>query len=132
MPNYGDAAVRAAQLVRDRTCRSPADAWKRAAAEFFPESASMREKSCPRATFLGLCEEGLVAGIDRGTYTISQENKAYAVKAAALLAHNPTLGGHGSKALWECVLAGKTKRHNAQMDVVLALHRQGLLSQGGL
>jgi hypothetical protein len=130
MPNYGDAAVRAAQLVRDRTCRSPVEAWKRAAAELFPDSASMRGKSCPRATFLGLCEEGLVAGIDRGTYTTSRENKAYGVKAAALLARDPTLERQGSKALWERVLVDNTKRHNAQMDVVLALHQRGLLSKG--
>ncbi|HEX8245457.1 MAG TPA: hypothetical protein VF541_18240 [Longimicrobium sp.] len=91
----------------------------------------MREKGCPRAAFLGLCEEGLVAGIDRGTYTKSQANKADAVKAAALLARDPALGRQGPKTLWERVLAGRTKQHNAQMDVVLALYRRGLLSRAG-
>jgi hypothetical protein len=131
MATFGDAAIRATELVRDRQFRSPRDAWKRAVAELFPDSVSMREKGCPRAAFLGLCEEGLVAGIAHGTYTSSQENKADAVKAAALLARDPALASRGPKALWDHVLAGRTKRHNAQMDIVLALFGKGLLSLQG-
>jgi len=128
MATFGDAAIRAVEFVRDRKCPSPEDAWKRAAAELFPDSESMRKKGCPRAAFLGLCEEGLVVGVDRGTYTRSQENKADVVKAAALLARDPALASRGSMALWDRVLAGRTKRHNSQMDVVLALYGRGLLS----
>jgi hypothetical protein len=106
------------------------EAWTRASAEIFPDSESMRKKSCPRAAFLGLCEEGRVTGIKPGSYTPSKENKADAVKAAALLEREPALARGGSMALWNRVLGGRTKRHNAQMDVVLALHRRGLLSRG--
>ncbi|HEU4556286.1 MAG TPA: hypothetical protein VFS20_00505, partial [Longimicrobium sp.] len=75
----------------------------------------------------GLCEEGLVNGVPPGTYTPSIENKAYAVRAAALLAKQPELAESSPQALWNQVLGGISKQHNAQMDVVLALHRSGLL-----
>ena len=131
MATFGDAAVRAAELVQAGTCRSPRDAWKRATAELFPHSRSMREKGCPKAAFLGLCGEGLVSGIAPGEYTPSQENKRYAANAAALLGRDPSLAVRGPKALWDRVMAGREKRHNSQMDVVLALHRRGFLNVHG-
>ena len=39
-----------------------------------------------RGAFLGLCEEGLIKGIPSGQYMASRDDKAYAVRAAALLA----------------------------------------------
>jgi hypothetical protein len=52
--------------------------------KLYPTSPTSRKKDCPRGAFLGLCEEGLVKGIPAGKYTASKDNKAYAVRAAAL------------------------------------------------
>jgi hypothetical protein len=127
MATFGDVAVRAAKLVGEGTCRSAPEAWMMAVGEVFAHSESMREKSCPRSTFLGLCEEGLVAGVPAGTYTRSRDNKAYGVQAAGLLARDPTLASGGWRTLWTRVLGGRSKQHNSQMDIVLALHQHGLL-----
>lgn len=130
MDAFGNVALRAVELVRTGTFKSAAEAWSAAAREAFPHSESMREKSCPRATFLGLCEEGMVIGVAAGTYTRSRDNKAYAVLAAALLTRHPELAANTPRALWDRVLGGGVKRYNSQMDVVLALHRRGMLQRG--
>jgi hypothetical protein len=127
---YGKVAVRAVELVVHGTCASPSEAWDIAAREVFPDSPSQQVKSCPRSTFLGLCEEGLVIGVPAGQYTRSRENKADARRAAALLVNNPALADGSPQALWNAVLAGRRKVHNSQMRVVLALHRHGLLRRG--
>jgi hypothetical protein len=49
------------------------------------------------------------------------------VQAASLLQADPDLGQLTPNALWRRVLGGESKRHNGQMDVVLGLHRAGLL-----
>ena len=127
MDGYGRVAIRAAELVVTRTCPSPVAAWVTAAHEVFSHSTSQQAKSCPKGAFLGLCEEGLVSGVPSGRYTESRDNKAYAVRAAALLAHDPNLANDGPTRLWNAVLVGHRKRHNSQMNVVLALYRSGLL-----
>ncbi len=128
MNAYGRVAVRAVELVRDGDRGSPVEAWESAVWEVFPDSASSREKSCPRGAFLGLCEEGIVAEVPAGSYTRSRDNKGYAVSAAAFLAREPALANASPRTLWSRVLAGHSKRHNSQMDVVLALHQRGWLA----
>ena len=88
-------------------------------------SAAARKKGCPRGAFLGLCEEGLVKGILAGHYTTSKDNKAYAVRAVALLTEGTQ---HWStSALWQAVTNGAEKAHNSQMDIVLALWNNDLI-----
>ena len=65
-------------LVRQNDGRAQ---WRRS----IPTSVSAQKKGCPRGAFLGLCEDGLVKGIPAGNYTVSKDNKAYAVRAAELL-----------------------------------------------
>lgn len=126
MNAYGNVAVRAVELLRGGGFGSPARAWEAAARAAFPHSQSLQDKSCPRLAFLGLCEDGRVAGVPAGTYTESVANKAYAVRAAGLLAANPDLAARGARVLWDRVI-GASKAHNSQMDVVLGLHANGLL-----
>jgi hypothetical protein len=90
----------------------------------YPTSPTARRKSCPRGAFLGLCEEGLVKGIPAGQYTASKENKAYAVNAAALLAEEKQTWS--ASGLWRAV-ANPEKTHDSQMDVVLALWKNGFI-----
>jgi hypothetical protein len=123
---YGDVAVRAVAKVRSGTVASPAAAWDQAAREIFAGRVLRQKKGPPRGAFLGLCDEGLVLGVPAGTYTRSIDNKAYALRAVELIRSVPELAVQGRRALWNRVEA-KAGSHNSQMDVVLALHQNGLL-----
>jgi hypothetical protein len=64
----------------------PVARWESAMENLYPTSPAPRKKGGPRGAFPGLCEAGLVKGIPAGRYTASKDNKAYAVRAAELLA----------------------------------------------
>lgn len=127
MRKYGKAAVEAANLVRTGRDMSPVGAWRIAVERVFPDSPASRDKGCPKGTFLGLCEEGLVAGVAPGHYTSSQKNKSYGLKAVVLLRQNPRLADDET-VLWRAVMAGEQKVPNSQMDVVITLWRHGLIN----
>ena len=93
--------------------------------KLYPTSPTARKKGCPRGAFLGLCEEGMVKGIPPGQYASSKENKAYAVRAATLLAEGTQ--SWSISALWQAVTNDPGKAHNSQMDVVMALWKNGLI-----
>ena len=120
---YGEAALMAA---RDSSGGlSPAKRWESAMEKLYPTSTSARKKGCPRGAFLGLCEDGLVKGIPAGQYTASKDNKAYAVRAAELLSEGTQRLSISE--LWRAVMDDPEKAHNSQMDVVLALWKNGLI-----
>ena len=98
-------------------------------AALFGRGTPSQRKSCPRGTFLGLCQEGLVKGIEPGAYTRSHKNKRYAVDAVAVLRQHSELA-RDPQALWREVLAGEAKVHNEQMNVVVALWSSGLIRMG--
>ena len=123
MGKYGRAAIRARDLYISGIARDPVEAWKRATSEVFSTPAA-RDKGCPKSTFLGLCEEGLVWGVARGEYTKSRDNKKYALAAVALLKSNPSLASD-QDSLWSQV--GEKKKPNSQMDVVIALWNEGAI-----
>ncbi len=128
MKAFGEIAAQATELVQNGDFNSPLQAWEEAVRVAFPQSHSLQNKACPRGAYLGLCEEGMVAGVPRGTYTRSKDNKQYAVRAAQLLQHNPGLATAGPEQLWDRVMEGNSKAHNSQMDVVLTLWQRGLLT----
>lgn len=117
---YGSAAVLAVNFFGIGMAKTPIEAWDQAVAAYFPHSKSAREKSCPRSTFLGLCEIGAVKKIPAGSYTRSQKNKQYARKALACLEKDESLRNHKSM-LWSRVQNGKLRKANEQMDVVVSL-----------
>jgi len=119
---YGEAALIAA---RDSAGTSPAKRWQSAMERVYPTSVSAQKKGCPRGAFLGLCEEGLVKGIPAGNYTASKDNKAYAVRAAELLIEGKQKWSISE--LWRAVTDDPEKTHNSQMDIVLALWKNGLI-----
>jgi hypothetical protein len=119
---YGLTALKSVQNYRD--AYSIIEIWSNSAKEIF-ETKSSQEKGCPKGTFLGLCEEGLVKGIPKGNYTKSVKNKEYALKAVEILKQN-TQTTFSSNELWEKLELGD-KRSNSQMDVVLALWENGLI-----
>lgn len=126
MANYGKAALRAVELIRLRITTSPEEAWGIATDEIFSKPEA-RKKPCPRCTFLGLCESGLVAGVPPGNYTKSIKNKAYGLRALDHLRQTPALASD-IETLWMRVVSGAKKSRNGQMEVVIALWKSGFLS----
>ncbi len=124
---YGEAALLAAEPAFSAD-KNPAARWQSAVERLYPTSLSARRKGCPRGAFLGLCEEGLVKGIPPGEYTVSKNNKAYAVNAAGLLAEGKQKWSVTE--LWRAVTNDPEKTHNSQMDVVLALWKNALSCEG--
>lgn len=122
MNKYGLIAIKSTQNFKENY--SITEIYSRTAQVIF-DSKSSQEKSCPKTTYLGLCEEGLVKGIPKGKYTKSVKNKEYALKAIKILKQN-TKTSFLPKELWE-KLELKDKRHNSQMDIVLALWNEKLI-----
>jgi hypothetical protein len=121
---YGEAALMATQQGPSGDI-NPIARWQSAVERLYPTSATARKKSGPRGAFLGLCEEGLVKGIPAGTYKASRDNKAYAIRAVALLTEGTQ---HWStSALWRAVTDGAGKTHDSQTDIVLALWNNNLI-----
>ncbi len=89
MNKYGQAAIRAAELLNAKEASTPAEAWETATIEIFGTSSS-QSKGCPKYAFLGLCETGRVRGVKAGCYTQSKQNKGYALKALELLDKDST------------------------------------------
>jgi hypothetical protein len=121
---YGEAALMATRRGSS-TDIDPVARWESAMKQLYPTSPAARRKTCPRGAFLGLCEEGLVKDIPAGHYAASRDDKAYAVRAAALLAEGTQ--NWSISALWQAVRDNPEKTHNSQLDVVLALWKNGLV-----
>lgn len=121
---YGEAALTAARQGSSGGA-SPAVRWESAMNKLYPTSPTSRKKGSARAAFLGLCEEGLVKGIPAGHYAATKENKDYAVRAVALLAEGTK--SWSTSALWRAVTDDPEKKHNSQMDIVMALWKNNLI-----
>lgn len=126
MNKYGLSALKAVDLIVSRQANTPESAWEMATLEIFGAGTSGQSKGCPRSTFLALCETGKLKGIESGVYTLAKQNKEYAIKALDLLVDDPSLSSE-PKVLWDKVQGGIAKKHNSQMDVVLALWNEGLI-----
>jgi hypothetical protein len=121
---YGEAALMAVRMNTHGKALTPAERWQNAVQSLYPTAIPAQKLAGPRAAFVGLCEAGLVQGIAAGDYAAGSRNKDYAVAAVALL----RAGTHKTVTqLWNAVSAPEQKPHNAQMDVVLALWKNGLI-----
>lgn len=122
MGRYGYSALAAVKLIESGKIKSPDTAWSIVTKKVFGKGTASQMKGCPRNTFLGLCEEGLVKGISAGLYTQSKKNKKYSVTAVRLLKEDPELA-KSTKFLWKAVKKelNITIQHNDQMDVVITL-----------
>ena len=127
MGKYGEAAIRAREILLGSSRPDPGSAWKAAVEKIFPDSSSSREKSCPRGAFLGLCSDGLVSGVPSGEYTRSRDNRQYARDAVRLIRQKPSLADTPVQ-LWGRVMRGEEKVENSQMDVVISLWQAGAIS----
>ena len=61
----GAVAVIATKLIKSGEFSDPRHAWDQAASKV-QNKKTTREKGCPKATFLGLCEDGYIVGIIPG------------------------------------------------------------------
>jgi hypothetical protein len=121
---YGEAALMAVRMETFGKAYTPEERWQDAVGKLYPTTPIGQKKSAPRNAFLGLCEEGLVKGIPRGQYSPSNKHKGYAVKAVELL----KAGTHTTvTTLWSAVAEGDEAPHASQMDVVMALWKNGLI-----
>jgi hypothetical protein len=121
---YGEAALMATREGSSARI-SPVARWEEAMNRLYPTSPTAQRKSCPRGAYLGLCEEGLVKGIPAGHYTASKDNKDYAVRAAQLLIEEKQ--SWSVSTLWQAVTNDPERAHSNQMDIVLALWKNGLI-----
>jgi hypothetical protein len=121
---FGEAALIAARLEVPPQV-SAAQRWDTAVRQLYPDKPYMQKKSAPKAAFLGLCESGVVAGVEVGEASSGNRNKEYAVKAVELL----RAGTHKTiSTLWTAVAEGDEAPHAAQLDVVMALWKNGLIA----
>lgn len=133
MGKYGDTAIRVTELLREGY-GSAEDAWRDVAEKVFANAPDARKKGCPRETFLGLCQAGLIAGVPASSCRKedSRQNRLYAVMAVKLLKANPSLADGSKAELWRRVMkeSGEdpNKEPNRQMEVVLALWANGLIN----
>lgn len=106
---------------------TPVERWEDAVGKLYPTTPVGQKKGAPRAAFVGLCEAGLVKGIAAGASPMStteNRSKAFALKAVELL----RAGSHKTVTqLWAGVTEGLEVQHGSQMDVVLALWKNGLI-----
>ena len=125
--SFDKVAVQAANDIRLENIFPPT-AWDLAARKTFPTNSTSIKKCCPKNPFLGLCEEGLISGINSGQYTRSELNKSYALRAVEILKRK---GDCAPKDFWLEVLrslnSNVSKPHNSQMKVVLSLWRANLI-----
>lgn len=123
MTTYEEITLKAIELLSE--AGSYESAWLNAA-RVCNKSVSVQKKGCPRNAFLGLAESGLIKNIPaKLNYQPKSQNAKYAIKAVKLLKQEPCLAGN-KKMLWKAV-AGESKAHNGQIDVVLALWNKGLI-----
>lgn len=126
MGQYGQAAVSAyRKIIKDGTRRE--SAWRQSI-KAVTSSNTSQTKGCPKNTFLGLCNLGLLVGVAKDTYAPPDENAKYAATAVNELRANPELA-EDKNLLWEHVMVHfePGKKHNGQMDVVTALWEIGAI-----
>jgi len=120
---YGEAAIQTARAEAEYRSH-PVDRWSEIIKRLYPTSPVAQRKTGPRNAFLSLCEAGVVKGIPAGQYAPSNKAKGYALRAVSLL----RAGTHTSaNSLWAAATEGEDVPHAGQMDVVLALWKNGLI-----
>lgn len=99
------------------------DLWKEKCKENEFKEASIK-KGCPRLAFIGLCENNLIKDIEVKNSNKESLNKNYVVEAVKVLKNDKR--NYTSKELWE-EIGNKDKKHNSQMNIVLALWEKGMI-----
>ena len=123
---YGKTAVKAVELFA--YTHDIKKAWTEAVQEF-TNSHSARVKGCPKNTFFGLCYAGQIRGISiQPPQGKKSKNAEYAILAIHLLKKDMSWANKKAE-LWAEIqkIIGEEKKHNNQLDVVIALWNEGLI-----
>ena len=123
---YGKTAVKAVELFA--YTHDIKKAWTEAGQEF-TNSHSARVKECPKNTFFGLCYAGQIKGISiQPPQGKKSKNAEYAILAIHLLKKDMSWANKKAE-LWAEMqkIIGEEKKHNSQLDVVIALWNEGLI-----
>lgn len=72
--NYGKVAIEVTKHIQE-TGEHPRKSWNDFSEEIFGKGTDQANKSCPRSAYLGLCEDGLIAGVPSGDYVREQKGK---------------------------------------------------------
>jgi len=125
LTGYGEIALKAMCIIRNDK-KSPQDAWEDASNEIFEAGSSSQRKSCPKNSFLGLCEEGEIKGVKKGCYckNINNINKKYVIDALNLIRRDESLMNNKTN-LWRKIT---DVSHNQQLDVLFALIEEKYIS----
>ncbi|MCD6168304.1 MAG: hypothetical protein J7J33_03240 [Caldisericia bacterium] len=128
---FGKIALEVIELFDSGEAKDITEAWDKVVEK---EGSSTAQKGCPKGAFLGLCEEGMVKGIPPGSYTASEKNKQYAIKAVDLLRRIESEKGIPAKQVVNQISKGKfwekiapDKKENGQLDVVFTLVKENLI-----
>ena len=123
---YGKTAVKALELFA--YTHDIKKAWAEAVQEF-TNSHSARVKGCPKNTFFGLCYAEQIKGISiQPPQGKKSKNAEYAILAIHLLKKDMSWANKKAE-LWAEIqkIIGEEKKHNSQLDVVIALWNEGLI-----
>ena len=128
---YPFIAITAAELLQTNKNLGPKEAWEKAIEIYNKEyERSLQDnKGCPRNTFLGLCNLGLLKGVNEGDYGPNSDNMEYARVGVCLLAKGNPYQRHGD--LWTDILEElriESKAPNSQAEIVLALFNNDYLT----
>ncbi|UFH69707.1 DUF6979 family protein [Morganella morganii] len=91
------------------------------------QSGSVINKGCPRAAFLGLCEEGVVKNIPENNYGAGEKNKHHALKILELAQANSGITAAECFRMYQESNPDLPKTHNGQADVVISLLEANLI-----
>lgn len=123
--NYGKIAVDAANGFQQLVATTLLQSWNSSLIK-----NNKNDKNCPRIAFLGLCENGLIAGIPKGRYI--QKTTASVIKGKAISIRNiimnnnpPSIPAQTKTSIWEQV--GGTGQDEGVIDVVYTLFNHGML-----
>jgi len=125
MTNYEAITLKAVKILSEKQTSSFEEVWKKSGKELDLEE-SIWKKGCPKNAFIGVCEMGLIKGIQGIPNVELSKNGKYAVTALRLIIKNPQLYTNMSgpdlwrEVLKECHLE-TSKNYNQQMAVVLTL-----------
>lgn len=128
MNKYAKVAIEVAEELKNMKKEEQkkidlGDLWKEKCKENEFKEASIK-KGCPRLAFIGLCENNLIKDIEVKNSNEESLNKNYAIEAAKVLKNNKR--NYTGKELWE-EIGNKDKKHNSQMNIVLALWEKGMI-----
>ena len=124
MKKYEQVTLLAMDHIKNNN-ETPEIAWKNASIEVFGKGTSSQKKSCPKNSFLGICEEGLIKEIPKGNYSNieNNKNKKYVLEALELISNDKTLLDNKMN-LW---LKINSKKYNQQLDVLFTLINEGYI-----